>query len=95
LGCSNHDADPDGEGNDNDNERRYPWIVNRQDAYGRFSSHANFDPTSLLIPNEALSQMKALERQFWEVKRRNMDVVLFVQVTTIWDMPAKNYVYEN
>jgi hypothetical protein len=38
-----------------------------------------YDPSSLLIPPAALASMSEFPRQFWGLKARSMDIVLFVR----------------
>lgn len=38
-----------------------------------------YDPSTLHIPPEALAAMSEFPRQFWSIKARCMDLVLFVR----------------
>lgn len=69
-------------------ERRYPWISEegRRDAALRRPSDPSYDPITLHVPAEALRAMTAFCRQFWRLKSTRMDLVLFVQHGSFYNL---------
>lgn len=39
-----------------------------------------YDPTSLYIPPSAMDKFTPAEKQYWEIKQKNMDLVLFFKI---------------
>ncbi|GLC58458.1 DNA mismatch repair protein msh6 [Pleodorina starrii] len=67
--------------------RRWPWLAEeRRDAEGRPPGHPHHDPSTLLVPPSALQSMTSFCRQFWSVKCRAMDLVLFVRHGSFYNL---------
>lgn len=48
--------------------------------------HPDYDPTTLLVPQAALAAMTPFGRQFWALKARAMDLVLFVRSGSFYNL---------
>lgn len=67
---------------------KFEWLnpSHIKDANGRRPSHPQYDKRTLYIPPAALSQMSATQRQYWDVKRQYMDIVLFFKVGKFYEL---------
>lgn len=55
------------------------WSVDVRDAGKRKPSEEGYDPSTLFIPSKVLEKMSPFQRQFWELKSRYYDTMLFVK----------------
>ncbi|KAI8475530.1 MAG: muts domain V-domain-containing protein [Monoraphidium minutum] len=68
------------EGAEGEEGGRWPWLgSDRRDAQGRRPGEAGYDPSTLHVPAAALAAMSEFNKQFWGIKSRCMDLVLFVR----------------
>lgn len=67
-------------------DERWSWLVDRRDRDGNRPRDAGFDPRTLHIPTEALKSMTAFQKQYWSIKKDNMDLVLFVRVGSFYEL---------
>lgn len=58
-------------------EQRYPWLVNVLDADKNPPDHPDYDPRTLYIPPSAWAKFSPFEKQYWEIKCKNYDTVVF------------------
>lgn len=67
---------------------KFEWLHPCQirDADGRRPDNLLYDKTTLYIPPNALKQMSASQKQYWEVKRRYLDVVIFFKVGKFYEL---------
>jgi DNA mismatch repair protein MSH6 len=70
-------------------EERYPWLVRVKDAEMRDMEHADYDPRTLHIPSNAWKLFTPFERQFWEIKCKHFDTVVFFKKGKFYEL------YEN
>ena len=63
---------------------KFEWLnpSRIRDANGRRSNDPLYDRTTLYIPPEALGKMSASQKQYWSVKCKYMDVLLFFKVVS-------------
>lgn len=63
---------------------KFEWLdpSRIRDANGRRSNDPLYDRTTLYIPPEVLKTMSASQKQYWSVKCKYMDVVLFFKVVS-------------
>ncbi|KAK4368411.1 hypothetical protein RND71_012203 [Anisodus tanguticus] len=63
---------------------KFEWLHPSQmkDANGRRSRDPFYDKQTLYIPPDALRKMSASQKQYWDVKCKYMDIVLFFKVVT-------------
>lgn len=67
-------------------EERWSWLVDKRDSQGNKPEDVGFDPRTLQIPHEALASMTVFQRQYWNIKKHNMDLVLFVRVGSFYEL---------
>ncbi|KAF5093221.1 hypothetical protein D0Z03_002501 [Geotrichum reessii] len=72
-----------------ENEERYSWLVKMKDADGNPTDHPDYDPRTLHIPNSAWAKFTAFEKQYWEVKSKMWNTVVFFKKGKFYEL------YEN
>lgn len=72
-----------------ENEERYQWLVNIRDAQKRPTDHPDYDPRTLFIPSSAWAKFTAFEKQYWEIKSKMWDTVVFFKKGKFYEL------YEN
>ena len=70
-------------------EQRYPWLANIMDMEKRTPDHPEFDKSSVFIPSHAWNKFSAFERQYWEIKQKLWDTVVFFKKGKFYEL------YEN
>eukprot|EP00960_Hanusia_phi_P046930 758113-Hanusia_phi.AAC.7 len=68
------------------NQERYKWLEDVKDASGKRPGEEGYDPRTLYIPKSAYSSFTQFEKQFWDIKRENFDVVLFFKKGKFYEM---------
>lgn len=58
-------------------EGRFPFLVNILDANKNPPDHPDYDPRTLYIPQSAWTKFTPFEKQFWEIKCKYFDTVVF------------------
>lgn len=71
------------------NEERYAWLVDIKDADGNAVDHPDYDPRTLYIPKSAWAKFTAFEKQYWEVKSKMWNTVVFFKKGKFYEL------YEN
>ncbi|GEQ71597.1 hypothetical protein JCM33374_g5282 [Metschnikowia sp. JCM 33374] len=72
-----------------ENEERYQWLVNIKDAEKRPVDHPDYDSRTLFIPSSAWAKFTAFEKQYWEIKSKMWDTVVFFKKGKFYEL------YEN
>ncbi|KAK2736239.1 DNA mismatch repair protein msh6 [Myotisia sp. PD_48] len=70
-------------------EKRYPWLANAMDMDKNPVGHPDYDPRTLYIPPIAWSKFSAFEKQYWEIKQKFWDTVVFFKKGKFYEL------YEN
>jgi DNA mismatch repair protein MSH6 len=70
-------------------EKRYPWLANLQDIDGHPVGHPEYDPRTVYIPPMAWEKFSAFEKQYWEIKQKFWDTVVFFKKGKFYEL------YEN
>ncbi|KAH6615735.1 muts domain V-domain-containing protein [Chaetomium sp. MPI-SDFR-AT-0129] len=70
-------------------EERYPWLANILDSNKNPPGHPDFDPTSIYIPPLAERGFSAFEKQYWDIKKKLWDTVVFFKKGKFYEL------YEN
>ncbi len=65
---------------------RYNWLVDIKDIDGNRSGSSDYDPRTLFIPPSAWSKFTPMEKQFWEIKCRLMDTVVFFKKGKFYEL---------
>lgn len=72
------------------NEERYQWLVHEKDAEGREPSDPNYDPRTLYIPKDAWGKFTPFEKQYWEIKSKMWDCILFFKKGKFFELYEKD-----
>jgi DNA mismatch repair protein MSH6 len=78
--------DQDVEENLNTSEERYHWILNRLDGSQRPQEHPEFDKKTIYIPPEQWKKFTPFEKQFWEIKSKHFDIVIFFKKGKFYEL---------
>lgn len=70
-------------------ENRYPWLAQLRDADEIPIGHPNYDPRTLFIPQYAWNKFTAFEHQYWSIKQKLWDTVVFFKKGKFYEL------YEN
>ncbi|KAF7722208.1 DNA mismatch repair protein msh6 [Apophysomyces ossiformis] len=72
------------------NEVRYSWLQDIRDAEGNPEGSPNYDPRTLYIPKSAWAGFTPFEKQFWEVKSKHWDTVVFFKKGKFYELYEKD-----
>lgn len=75
-----HKSDPD---------VRHAWLANIMDIDRNPIGHPDYDPRTLYIPPHAFANFSAFEKQYWEIKQKFWDTVVFFKKGKFYEL------YEN
>ena len=64
----------------------YSFVNDPRDEKKRVSTDASYDPSTLHIPQAQLESMKKMERQYWDIKRKNFDIVIFFKKGKFYEL---------
>ncbi|KAF5863649.1 DNA mismatch repair protein msh6 [Aspergillus alliaceus] len=70
-------------------EQRYAWLANIRDIDGHPAGHPDYDPRTLYIPPLAWAKFSPFEKQYWEIKQKFWDTVVFFKKGKFYEL------YEN
>ncbi|KAI9042656.1 mismatch repair ATPase MSH6 [Aspergillus affinis] len=70
-------------------EQRYAWLAKIRDIDGNPIGHPEYDPRTLYIPPLAWSKFSPFEKQYWEIKQKFWDTVVFFKKGKFYEL------YEN
>lgn len=59
------------------NKSKYAFLDNLMDENKNPIGSKNYDPTTLHIPTHILAQMTPFEKQYWEIKMKRFDTIIF------------------
>ncbi|EDO14726.1 hypothetical protein Kpol_1075p4 [Vanderwaltozyma polyspora DSM 70294] len=78
-----------------ENEERYQWLVDIRDAQKRPISDPEYDPRTLYIPSSAWNKFTAFEKQYWEIKSKMWDCVVFFKKGKFFELYEKDAMLGN
>ena len=70
-------------------DQRYPWLADIMDADRNRPSSSDYDPRTLYIPPMAWSKFSPFEKQYWEIKCKFWDTIVFFKKGKFYEL------YEN
>lgn len=70
-------------------EDRYPWLANIVDINKKPRGDPDYDPSSVYIPPGAWNNFSPFEKQYWEIKQKLWDTVVFFKKGKFYEL------YEN
>lgn len=73
-----------------ENEERYQWLVDIRDAEKRSESDRDYDPRTLYIPQSAWAKFTAFEKQYWEIKSKMWDCIVFFKKGKFYELYEKD-----
>ncbi|KAL0023612.1 hypothetical protein WJX77_007042 [Trebouxia sp. C0004] len=82
----------DGESKDLDSYRevqsRFNWLEDKliKDAKGRRPQHQQYDPRTVAVPADAFQKLSDSQKQYWEIKQKYRDVILFFKIGTFYEL---------
>lgn len=72
------------------NEERYQWLVTIRDAERRLETDPNYDPRTLYIPSSAWAKFTAFEKQYWEIKSKMWNSIVFFKKGKFYELYEKD-----
>jgi DNA mismatch repair protein MSH6 len=70
-------------------EDRYPWLANLLDMDRNAPGSPDYDPRTVYIPPLAWQKFSAFEKQYWEIKQKFWDTIVFFKKGKFYEL------YEN
>lgn len=70
-------------------EDRYPWLADIQDIERHPPGHPDYDARTLYIPPLAWAKFTPFEKQYWEIKQKFWDTIVFFKKGKFYEL------YEN
>ena len=70
-------------------DERHFWLAIPLDADKNPPGHPDYDPRTLFIPKASLDKLSAFERQYWDIKSKFMDTIVFFKKGKFYEL------YEN
>jgi DNA mismatch repair protein MSH6 len=71
-------------------ETRHAWLANEQDADRHPIGHPDYDPRTLYIPPQSFEKFSAFEKQYWAIKRKWWDTVVFFKKGKFYELYEKD-----
>ncbi|KAH7078950.1 muts domain V-domain-containing protein [Paraphoma chrysanthemicola] len=71
-------------------EKRYPWLANMQDADRIPVDHPDYDCRTLYIPPQAWNNFSPFEKQYWEIKSKFWDTIVFFKKGKFYELYEKD-----
>ena len=70
----------------NNQEARYSFLVNIKDKNKIPKGEKGYDPTSLYIPQKDYDKFTPFEKQFWDIKSKHFDTVVFFKKGKFYEL---------
>jgi len=71
-------------------EKRYPWLDEERDIDRHPKGHPDYDPRTLYIPPLAWDHFTAFEKQYWEIKQKFWDTIVFFKKGKFYELYEKD-----
>lgn len=71
-------------------EKRHLWLTNILDADKRPPSDPEYDPRTLFVPPTAWANFSAFEQQYWEIKQKFWDAIVFFKKGKFYELYEKD-----
>lgn len=78
-----------------ENEERYQWLVDIKDAQGHKETDPDYDPRTLHIPNSAWNKFTPFEKQYWGIKSKMWDCIVFFKKGKFFELYEKDAALAN
>ncbi|CCE62008.1 hypothetical protein TPHA_0B03370 [Tetrapisispora phaffii CBS 4417] len=76
-------------------QERYQWLIDIRDAEKRPMTDPEYDPKTLYIPTSAWNKFTAFEKQYWEIKSKMWDCVVFFKKGKFFELYEKDAILGN
>lgn len=73
-------------------EERYTWLAHPLDADRNPPNHPDYDPRTLYIPPMAWAKFSPFEKQYWEIKQKFWDTIVFFKKGKFYELYEKDAV---
>ena len=73
-----------------DPEKRYEWLAHELDADRRPTTHPEYDPRTLYIPPLQWNKFSPFEKQYWEIKCKFWDTIVFFKKGKFYELYEKD-----
>jgi DNA mismatch repair protein MSH6 len=73
-------------------EKRHVWLTNILDADRKPPDHPEYDSRTLYIPPAAFDGFSAFEKQYWEIKQKFWDSIVFFKKGKFYELYEKDAV---
>ncbi|KAL9090621.1 MAG: hypothetical protein Q9159_001868 [Coniocarpon cinnabarinum] len=71
-------------------EQRHAWLANEMDIDRRPPTHPEYDPRTLYIPPMAFNKFSPFEKQYWEIKQKFWDTIVFFKKGKFYELYEKD-----
>lgn len=78
-----------------ENEERYQWLINIKDAQKRPTDDPEYDSRTLYVPQSAWAKFTNFEKQYWEIKSKMWDTVVFFKKGKFYELYEKDAMIAN
>jgi DNA mismatch repair protein MSH6 len=78
-----------------ENEERYQWLVDVRDAEKRPQDHPEYDSRTLHIPQSAWTKFTPFEKQYWEIKSKMWNTVVFFKKGKFYELYENDAIIAN
>lgn len=78
-----------------ENEERYQWLVNIKDNEKRSIDDPDYDPRTLYVPPSAWEKFTPFEKQYWEIKSKMWDTVVFFKKGKFYELYENDAIIAN
>ncbi|CCH43094.1 DNA mismatch repair protein [Wickerhamomyces ciferrii] len=73
-----------------ENEERYQWLIDIRDADRNSITDPQYDPRTLYIPSSAWAKFTNFEKQYWEIKSKMWDCIVFFKKGKFYELYEKD-----
>lgn len=73
-----------------DGEKRHAWLEDERDIDRNPVGHPDYDPRTLYIPPHAFRDFSPFERQYWEIKQKFWDTIVFFKKGKFYELYEKD-----
>ncbi|KAB8287896.1 hypothetical protein EYC80_010254 [Monilinia laxa] len=75
-----------------DPDQRYEWLANERDIDRNPPGHPDYDPRTLYIPPMAFNKFTPFEKQYWAIKQKYWNMILFFKKGKFYELYERDAV---
>ncbi|KAL9544155.1 hypothetical protein MBANPS3_007766 [Mucor bainieri] len=72
------------------NDERYYWLQDQKDLDGNPIDSPDYNPRTLYVPRSAWDKFTPFEKQYWEVKHKHWDTIVFFKKGKFYELYEKD-----